>query len=153
MKPVKLLKYAIVTLCFCFGVLAFAQSGNGQSEIEQITETLTNYIDGSANGEVERLRSAFHPDANLYSVAEADTLKTWDSQDYFTRFEEGRKNNRIGRIVAIDFEKDAATAKVEILIPGYRLFTDYFLLLKLEGAWKIVHKSYTWREIPKTETE
>ena len=38
---------------------------------------------------------------------------------------------------------DAAIAKAEILIPNWRVYTDYFLLLKYEGSWKIVHKSYT----------
>jgi len=50
-----------------------------------------------------------------------------------------------------DLEKDAADVKAEIDIPGWRTFTDYFLILKYQGAWKIVHKSYTWRELPKTE--
>ena len=58
-------------------------------------------------------------------------------------------SSRIGRIISIDYEKDTAIAKAEILIPNWRVFTDYFLLLKYEGSWKIVHKSYTWREIPK----
>ena len=48
-------------------------------------------------------------------------------------------------------EKNAAMAKAEIAIPGWRIFTDYFLLLKYEGAWKIVQKSYTWREWPMSE--
>lgn len=41
--------------------------------------------------------------------------------------------------------------KLKIVIPNWRVFTDYFLLLKYEGSWKIVHKSYTWREIPKKQ--
>ncbi len=44
-------------------------------------------------------------------------------------------------------------AKAEILIPNWRVFTDYFLLLKYEGSWKIVQKSYTWREIPKNDSK
>nr|MBP6825928.1 nuclear transport factor 2 family protein [Saprospiraceae bacterium] len=42
-------------------------------------------------------------------------------------------------------------AKAEIVMPDWRIFTDYFLLLKYEGSWKIVQKSYTWREYPKKE--
>ena len=63
----------------------------------------------------------------------------------------GEKNNRIGRIISIDYEKDAAIAKAEIIIPNWRIFTDYFLLLKYKGEWKIVNKSYTWRVYPKSE--
>ena len=80
-----------------------------------------------------------------------DSLRIRIGEKYITNVKEGEKSNRIGRIISIDYEKDAAIAKAEILIPNWRLFTDYFLLLKYEGSWKIVHKSYTWREIPKKE--
>lgn len=127
------------------------QTTNGASDIEQITATLTDYIEGTANGEPERLRRAFHPDFNLYGVTEKDSLRTRSGKEYIAGVKPGEKANRIGRIISIDFEKDAAVAKVEILVPNWRIFTDYFLLLKYEGSWKIVHKSYTWREVPKAE--
>lgn len=124
---------------------------NSKSEFEQITETLMKYIDGTANGELDKLKEAFHPDFNLYSVTKEDSLRIWSGKDYIGGIKEGRKSNRIGRIISVDFEKDAAIAKAEILIPNWRVFTDYFLLVKYQGSWKIIHKSYTWREIPKSE--
>lgn len=72
-------------------------------------------------------------------------------EKYISNVKEGKKTSRIGRIISIDYEKDAAIAKAEILIPNWRVFIDYFLLLKYEGSWKIVHKSYTWRDIPKSQ--
>ncbi len=125
-----------------------AQSADGKFEIEQISETLMNYIDGTANGEPEKLRKAFHPDFNLYSVSEEDSLRIWSGKDYIDRAKPGEKSNRIGKIISIDYENNAATAKVEIIIPNWRVFTDYFLLLKYDGSWKIVHKSFTWTDIP-----
>ena len=108
-----------------------------------------HYIEGTANGEPERLQKAFHPDFNLYSVTKEDSLKIWQGKDYVGRIKPGKKNNRIGRIISIDVENNAAIAKAEILIPNWRVFTDYFLLLKYQGSWKIIHKSYTWRTIEK----
>ena len=121
----------------------------GKSELDQIRETLTDYIEGTANGQPKRLRKAFHPKFNLYTVAK-DTLWTRSGEQYIANINEGEKLNRIGRIVSIDIEKDAAIAKVEIVASDTRLFTDYFLLLKYEGSWKIVHKSYSWKEFPKS---
>jgi len=135
------IKIGLIGLAILFGFKVNAQTENSKSEIEQITVTLMDYIEGTANGEPDRLKRAFHPDFNLYTVTIEDSL----------RIRTGEKSNRIGRIISIDYEKDAAIAKAEILIPNWRLFTDYFLLLKYEGSWKIVHKSYTWREIPKKE--
>jgi putative intracellular protease/amidase len=121
-----------------------------KSDFDQIREVLLDYIEGTANGQPERLRKVFHPNFNLYAISK-DTLWTRSGEQYISNVKVGEKSNRIGRIISIDFEKDAAIAKAEIVIPNWRIFIDYFLLLKYEGAWKIVHKSYTWREFPKTQ--
>lgn len=140
----------ILTISLFFllaGVQATAQTANSKSEFEQITATLMDYIDGTGNGEPEKLRKAFHPDFNLYTVTQ-DTLWIRSGEKYIANVKAGEKTSRIGRIISIDYEKDAAMAKAEIVIPGWRIFTDYFLLLKYQGSWKIVQKSYTWREYP-----
>lgn len=120
-----------------------------KSEIEQISETLMNYIEGTANGEPYRLKKAFHPDFNLYTVTEKDSLRIRSGKKYISNIKKGEKSNRIGRIISIDYENNAAMAKAEIVIPNWRIFTDYFLLIKYESKWKIIQKSYTWREYPK----
>lgn len=127
-----------------------SQSVSVKNDQEQITEILMDYIEGTANGQPERLRKAFHPKFNLYAVTK-DTLWIRSGEQYITNIKAGEKTNRIGRILSIDIEKDAAIAKAEIKIPDWRIFTDYFLILKYQGAWKIVHKSYTWRETVKAE--
>ena len=147
----KLLKIATIVLILVLGLNANAQTENSKSEIEKITETLMDYIVGTANGEPDRLRKAFHPDFNLYTVTTEDSLRIRSGEKYVSNVKVGEKSNRIGRIISIDYEKDAAIAKAEIVIPNWRIFTDYFLLLKYEGSWKIVHKSYTWREYPKAD--
>lgn len=142
----------MLLIAFLFsGILSInAQTENSQSEIKQITETLMDYIDGTANGEPEKLKRAFHPDFNLYTISN-DSLRVRSGKKYVSNIKEGKKSNRIGRIISIDYEKDAAIAKAEIIIPNWRIFTDYFLLLKYEGTWKIVQKSYTYRPFPKEE--
>ncbi|MCZ8216637.1 MAG: nuclear transport factor 2 family protein, partial [Cyclobacteriaceae bacterium] len=120
-----------------------------KSDLEQVRATLLDYIEGTANGQPQRLRKAFHPKFNLYTVAK-DTLWTRSGEQYINLFKDGERSNRLGRIIDIDIEKDAAMAKVEIIASDTRLFTDYFLLLKYEGSWKIVHKSYSWREVPRS---
>lgn len=118
------------------------------SEWNQITSVLNDYIEGTANGEPDRVRNAFHPDFNLYTVTPSDSLWIRSGKKYIEGITPGKKNSRQGRIVSIDVEGNAAMAKAEIVIPGWRIFTDYFLLLKYQGEWKIVQKSYSWREIP-----
>jgi hypothetical protein len=135
------MKKITLLLLFCFiSFISYAQT-----DLEQIQETLTDYIEGTANGEPDRLQKAFHPDFNLYTVIGEDSLRVWDGQEYISVFKEGQKSNRIGRIISIDHENNAAMAKVEIVMPNRGVYIDYFLLLKLGEEWKIIHKTYTGR--------
>jgi hypothetical protein len=135
------MKKISILLLFLFSSPLFAQS-----EVENIKIPLLDYIEGTANGDIERLTKAFHPNFNLYYVAN-DSLKIWTGKEYIAGFKSGLKTNRIGKIVSIDFEKNAATSKIEVDMPARkRLYTDYLILLKYQGEWKIIHKSFTFKE-------
>ncbi|MEM6725325.1 MAG: nuclear transport factor 2 family protein [Bacteroidota bacterium] len=136
----KIILLALILAGLFYSPVLSAQAKD--KEKEAITSTLMHYIEGTSDGFPDRIKKAFHPDLNLYSVNADGTLKTWNGKDYISRFKPGVKNNRVGKILMIDRENDAATAKVEIKM-GERLYIDYFLLLKLEGTWTIIHKSYT----------
>ncbi|MEO0870437.1 MAG: nuclear transport factor 2 family protein [Pseudomonadota bacterium] len=116
-------------------------------EKADIEAVLQKYIDGTSKGKPDLLREAFHPEFNLYARNADDTLRIWDGNEYISLFESGKPRNRIGRVVYVDQEGDTAVARVEIEIPQDRLFTDYFLLVKYGGQWKIIHKSFTSRPL------
>ncbi len=132
-------------------IIGWSQPNSTAQDLPLITAALMDYIDGTANGDPEQVRRAFHPDFNLYTVNDVDSLMVRSGAKYIDGIKVGEKNTRQGRIVSIDVEGNAAMAKAEIAIPGWRIFTDYFLLLKYEGAWRIVQKSYSWRAWPKEE--
>ena len=88
-----------------------------KSDLEQITEILIDYIEGTANGQPEKLRKAFHPNFNLYTIAK-DTLWTRSGEQYISNIKLGEKSKRDGHIISIENVKDTAIAKVEILIPN-----------------------------------
>ncbi|MEQ9301355.1 MAG: serine hydrolase [Cyclobacteriaceae bacterium] len=135
----------IAALLLCFTVVK-AQETNRSAEEALIRATIMNYIEGTANGEPDKLKKTFHPDFNLYTVDDDNRMLARSGEKYISNVQEGKKANRLGRIISVDHEGNAATAKAEIIVPGWRVFTDYFLLLKYEGSWKIVQKSYTWRD-------
>ncbi len=116
-----------------------------KSEIELINATLIDYIEGSTNGQPDRLKKAFHPDLNLYYVKEGD-LKTWSGTDYIADTKEGQPTGESGKIISIDYENDIAVAKVQITHPKAKSpYVDYFMLLKIQGHWTIMHKMFTKR--------
>ena len=65
--------------------------------------------------------------------------------EYIERIEEGAEVPRYGRIVSIDATDRSAMVKVEIEWNN-RLYTDYMLLLKVEGKWRITNKIATWED-------
>ncbi|SMG36212.1 Putative lumazine-binding [Marivirga sericea] len=140
MKNAKIILFAILTL----GALNL----NAQTEIELIQETLNDYIEGTANGEPERLRDAFHENFKLYFVSQ-DSLKIWSGKHDISNVTPGKKSNRIGTIISIDYENNAASAKIQVDMPDKRrIYSDYLLLLKYEGRWKIIQKSFTYVSYP-----
>lgn len=140
MNAIKLLIFGTFLI---FSFQSNAQAYNSTSELEQISATLMDYIEGSTQGQPERLKKAFHPDLNLYSVRN-DSLRIWAGTSYIEDTKEGEPTGEDGRILSIDYENNAAVAKVEISHPDYRgTYIDYFMLLKYEGKWTIVHKMYT----------
>ncbi|MFK7734898.1 MAG: serine hydrolase [Pirellulaceae bacterium] len=113
-----------------------------QGDLALIRQTLTDYIEGSTNGQPNRLRKVFHPQLNLYSIR-GNKLQVWAGTDYINDTKEGLPTGEQGSILAIDFENNCAVAKVRIAPPRGASYVDYFMLLKIEGKWTIVHKMYT----------
>ncbi len=138
----------LLSLALALGLsttVLMGQSNEEKPEIEKITETLIDYIEGSTNGQPNRLKKAFHPDLNLYYVKNGD-LKIWSGKAYIEDTKEGKPTGEIGKIITIDYENDIAVAKVQISSPeGGTPYIDYFMLAKVEDKWTIIHKMFTKR--------
>ncbi len=120
------------------------QTLNAQTETELITLALTDYIEGSTNGQPDRLKKVFHPDLNLYYIGKDKKMATWTGVEYIKDTKEGQPTGESGKILSIDYENNAAVAKVEISHPKSTTpYIDYFMLLKIEGEWTIIHKMFT----------
>ena len=136
------MKYVVVF--FFSGLVFLAQGQETDSTKMAIEQVIMWYIDGTATGDTATVRKAFHPDFNLYAIDENENLLIRSGKEYINKINVGQKNERQGKIISVDYEVNAAMAKAEIVVPGWRIFTDYFLLMKYQGEWKIVQKSYTW---------
>ncbi|WP_235296521.1 nuclear transport factor 2 family protein [Portibacter marinus] len=109
---------------------------------DAIEQTLNNYIYGRNEGDIERLRKAFHPSAELkYIDPNTTELRTWASEDYINNQEAGKSKNCTAEIKSINVFQDAAQATVVITYPNV-VFYDFMSLLKVEGEWLIVDKIF-----------
>jgi len=118
------------------------------SELAAVEETLQTYFDGLYEGDTARLAQAFHPASHLYSVGEDGKAADMPRQAWLDMVggrpsARARGLERGDRIVSIDFSSPtSAFAKVQCQLPP-RYFTDYLSLLKIEGRWQVIAKSFT----------
>ncbi len=121
----------------------------------EIADALKPYFDGFYEGDVDKLKSIFHPSCHLYSALDADLMDS-DMEAVY-----GRVGNRVkpsergdpkeDGIITIDQSgPECAFAKVMIAL-GDNRFTDYLTLLKLDGRWQIIGKTFTGVKRPEVE--
>lgn len=112
-------------------------------DLEDVRAVIQLYIDGS-NGDVDKLRAAFHPDARMMGhVGAMDTYIP--ITDFFTMV--ARQPGMAGpnykaNVRSIDITGDAGVAVlVETDYMGCD-FVDYFSVARIDGRWRITNKTY-----------
>ena len=115
-------------------------------DIEAVEKVIWTYLDGLYEGDTSKLGQAFHEVSHLYSVSDGGVADL--PREKWFEFVKGRASpqskglKRTDRIVSVDFSgPETAFVKVECSIHP-RYFTDYLTLLKLNGGWKVVSKTY-----------
>lgn len=113
-----------------------------------IIAALDDYFDGFYEGDVDRLKQVFDPAAHLYSATDGP-LQDDPMEAVYERVR-GRtppaanRQKRVDRILMIDVAgPESALAKVQLAI-GPKLFTDYLTMLRRDGRWRIISKTYTY---------
>lgn len=105
--------------------------------------TVTKYVEGLRVGNVAALAEAFHKDAVMYGFTNGELLggpikNLYDfvetngtAPDIKTRIDVLAITPTTA-VVRVDMEKDAIGAD----------YTDFHTLIKLDGAWRIIAKTY-----------
>ena len=140
-----ILVLVIITAVTAIGYRATAQS----AEEAAVRAALENYFRGHATGQGEHFRKVFHADSKLYAIRDG---KFWNitSEQYISRAPGTAPADEAQRkrtIESVDITGSAAMAKVVLDYPQVK-FTDYMSLLKVDGTWMIVNK--TFHAEPKT---
>ena len=126
-----------------FAFLFISLGATAQSDMDQVRATLLDYIEGTASGDVDRIRRAFASEAALWTVGKEGGIRKIPIEQYIGYFKPGKATGRKGHITAVNLVNNAATAVVEVDMSSRR-YTDYILLLKVNESWKIIQKSYTY---------
>ncbi|MDQ3798437.1 MAG: nuclear transport factor 2 family protein [Acidobacteriota bacterium] len=114
-----------------------------ESEQKLVKVSLENYLKAHETGKSEFIREAFHKDARITAVSGGKLLNL-SVNEFACRFNEkpaADEASRKRRIEILDISGDAAFSKIILDYPTVKL-TDYISLLRIDGTWQIVHKSY-----------
>lgn len=119
-----------------------ADEANSFEDYNAVAQALQPYIDAAHTGDGKASRGAFLDHARIVGSVNGDFYDP--DADAFAEIvnESGPSPDVQHRIVWIDVSGPAAAAKVEFLDWGGFRYTDFFVLYRKEGAWKISGKVY-----------
>ncbi len=125
-----------------------------KAEMDAARIPLENYLKGHEMGSAEFMKKAFHTEGKLVFIRDGKfTTRTFE--EYIAGMN-GKpaddESKRVRSIESIDISGNAAIAKIVLDYPTVK-FTDYMSLLKIDGEWKIVNKSFYSEPKPTQETK
>ena len=109
---------------------------------KEIVEALQPYIKSAKSGDGQLNRTAFYDHAHIVGSIGGQFYNL--DLDTFAGLvtEGGESPDVLHHIAWIDVSGPAAAAKVEFINWGGNRFTDFFVLYKNDGQWKISGKVY-----------
>jgi hypothetical protein len=138
------MKYQCATLLvfLTLSPLVVAQS----SEEQAVRAVVHQYFRGHATNDGMEMRKPFLPTAHIEGIRDGRFV-SWTVDEYCSRFGGKPAADEASRKRTIDSVAVSGTAAMAqaTLIHGETTFTDYFVLLKVDGAWKIANKVYSAR--------
>jgi hypothetical protein len=134
----------LIPMLVLAGLLAMAPARVQNSEEAGVRAAIDQYFKGHATGRGDEMRKAFLPTAHIEGNRQGK-FTSWTVDDYVKNFsgkpaaDEGRRKRTID---SVNVAGTAAMARAT-LVHGPTTFVDYFVLLKVDGEWKIANKVYT----------
>src|SRR5690349_5964027 len=114
-------------------------------QTDQITATVQLYIDGCREGDAEKLRAAFHPEARMwgslggarYDIPITAMIEMIDGKPVDV------DGSYVATITACEQTEDIAQVTLaEEGFWGTVSFVDHFALAYIDDEWKIVNKTF-----------
>lgn len=134
-----LIVIAVIAICT---PIAAAQS----SDDEAVRAAIAQYLRGHATGDPAEMRKAFWPSAHIEGIRQGKFV-SWTVEEYCANFSGKPAPDEASRMRTIDRVEVSGTAAMAsaTLVHGATTFADYFVLLKVDGVWKIANKVYASR--------
>lgn len=133
----------LVLMVMGSGIFFALQSEAQSAEKEAVKIPINNYFQGHATGNPDFIRKAFLPEGRVVFVRDGKLMQR-TAEEFAAGFPGQAAADEAQRkrtIESIDIAGNAATAKIVLDYPAVK-FTDYMSLLKVDGEWKIINKTF-----------
>ena len=134
---------AVFVLLTAASALVLLPARAQNAEEAAVRQAIEHYFRGHATGQGEHFRKVFHPESKLFWIREGKFAQR-TSEEYIAGASgkpAADEAQRKRRIESVDITGNAAMVKVVLDYPRVR-FTDYMSMLKVDGEWKIVNKTF-----------
>jgi len=112
------------------------------AEYKSVEQALQPYIESAKPGDGQLIRTAFFDHAHIVGSIKGE-FYNMDVETFKDAVAQGGPSSEVQHHIAwIDISGPAAAAKVEFINWGGNRFTDFFVLYKQDGKWKISGKVY-----------
>ncbi len=141
----------LIPAALAVGLLSTQAFASESAEAAAARVPLESYLKGHATGDGAYMRKAFLPTAHIEGIRDGKFV-SWTVDEYAAGFKgtpAADEAQRKRSIDEVDVSGNAAMARVTLDYPT-GTFTDYFVLLKVDGEWKIANK--VWMRQPKPAT-
>ena len=118
-------------------------SSESPEDFTDIYSVVQLYLDGTSSGKPSLVDEAFLSSLEIQWINNKGEFSRRKAKDYINNITKGKIVPRYGHIVSMDVTNNIAQVKVEIDWNKKR-YTDYMLLIKIEGIWRISNKVATW---------
>jgi len=117
-----------------------------ESDIEDVRRVIKLYTNGTYEGSVDKLKQAFHPEAMMCGYFQGQRLMG-GVDPFYASVEASPAPKEQGQsyepnVTAVRVAGNAATATLEERPYMGLNFTNFFHLLKTDGQWQIVSKTF-----------
>ena len=129
-----------------FTVTSLERASAQASDEAGVRAAINQYFRGHATAHRDTMAAAFLPTAHIEGIRNG-VFTSWTVSEYAGRMTGRPAADEASRKRTIDRVEISGTAAIAsaTLVHGATTFTDYFVLLKANGQWKIANKVYSSR--------
>jgi hypothetical protein len=137
-----------IFFCSTLILLPTTSMSNDVNEHEAVNKVMQNFIQAYEKDDGNLMRKAFRSDGMMIGYTQSTgKVSAVSGEDFANRFEGKPGDDEAQRkrsFKILDVADNAALVKVTLDYPNWE-GVDYLALTKIDGAWKIISKSYSGR--------